>query len=340
MLAMFMLTAAAAVLPKPGELKSFEDWAVGCDNVRRCTAVSLMEMESGENQLTLQIARPGGRSDGATLTIANIENRKPGELTLVADGTVTIGSAALQGDDGPFRLSLSRDMIAKLRAARTAELRDGSGASLGGASLRGLVASLLYMDDRQGRAKTETALIASGKLPATNVPLPPDAPAIWTRTAPKDATFPLSVKDITALQARTGCDAERRGEEGGAAFRLDGRMWLALVPCGMGAYNLMSVPVLVSRGNVARRMKVAEFDFAPGFTEPGGPPVLVNAEWDASTGRLSSYAKGRGLGDCGSAEEYVWDGRRFRLTSKIAMEECRGVIDWIPVWQAKVALRK
>ena len=73
-------------------------------------------------------------------------------------------------------------------------------------------------------------------------------------------------------------------------------MWLALVPCGMGAYNLMSVPVLVTRGNVARRMKVAEFDFAPGFTEPGGPPVLVNAEWDASTGRLSSYAKGRGLG--------------------------------------------
>lgn len=340
MLALFMLAAAAAILPKPGELKSFEDWSVGCDNVRRCTAVSLMEMESGENQLTIEIERGADASDAALLSIANIEHRKAGELTLVADGIVTIGSASLSGENDPFQFRLTSDMVAKLRAARTAELRDAGGASLGGTSLRGLVAALLYMDDRQGRAKTETALIASGRLPASAVPPPPSPPAIVPRRLPGSASFVLTAKDVSVLQGRTGCDAEQGGQESGAAYRLDGGTWLALVPCGSGAYNLMTVPVLVNRSNVSRRMKVAEFDYAPGFTEAGGPPVLVNAEWDAATGRLSSYAKGRGLGDCGSAEDYVWDGRRFRLVSKIAMEECRGVIAWIPVWQAKVTPRK
>ncbi len=339
MLAFYVLAAAASVLPKPGELKSFEDWAVGCDNARRCTAVSLMEMESGENQLTVSISRGGGRKDVARLSIANIEDRKSGDLSLVADGTVVIGSAGLKGQDAPFELDLPANAIAKLKAAKTVELRDPAGVSLGGASLRGVVAALLYMDDRQGRAKSETALIALGNRPASALPAPPPVPVIPSKARPNGARLKLSEKDIAALQARTSCDAEQGAAEGHEAYHLSGSTWLALVPCGSGAYNFMSVPVLVNR-SIGRRMKVASFDFAPGFTEAGGPPMLVNADWDTTTGRLSSYAKGRGLGDCGSAETYTWDGSKFRLLSKIAMEECRGVIDWIPVWQATTQIRK
>lgn len=340
MLALYVLAAVAALSPKPGELKSFGDWAVGCDNVRSCTAVSLMEMESGENQLTVSIARGGGRNDPAKLSIANIENRKPGELSLVVDGTLVLGTAVIKGDEDPFVIDLTVDGISHLKAGRAVELRDASGASLGGASLRGVVAALLYMDDRQGRAKTETALIARGPTASSAMPNPPAVPIVPNRMWPKGGTFTLTTRDIATLQVRTGCDAEDGQIAAREAYRLDSRTWLALVPCGSGAYNFTTVPVLVNRGSVSRRMKIAEFDFNPGFTEAGGPPLLVNANWDAETGQLSSYAKGRGLGDCGNAETYVWDGRKFRLLSKIAMEECRGVIEWIPVWQAKVAKRK
>jgi Protein of unknown function (DUF1176) len=340
MLALSLLAAVASLSPKPGELKSFGDWAVGCDNVRHCTAVSLMEMESGENQLTVTIARSGGQNDEAKLSIANIENRKPGELSLVVDGTVTLGSSFIKGEDDPFEISLSTDAIAHLKAGRSVELRDASGASLGGASLKGVVAALLYMDDHQGRAKSETAMIAKGSNAASSLPAPPPLPVVANKLWPKGGTFTLTPKDIAALQSRAGCDAEDNQINSREAYRLDSRTWLALVPCGSGAYNFSSVPVLVTRGSINRKMKIAEFDYVPGFTEAGGPPLLVNAGWDAATGQLSSYAKGRGLGDCGNAETYVWDGRRFRLISKIAMEECRGVIDWIPVWQAKVAKRK
>jgi hypothetical protein len=241
MLATYVLAAVAAMLPKPGELKSFEDWAVGCDNARRCTAVSLMEMESGENQLTVAITRGGGRTDAARLSIANIEDRKAGDLSLVADGTVVIGSARLKSQDAPFELDLPKEGIAKLKAAKTVELRDAAGVSLGGASLRGVVAAMLYMDDRQGRAKSETALIAVGQRPAASLTAPPPIPVIPSKSRPNGPHFRLSAKDIASLQARTACDVEPGASDGHEAYHLNGSTWLALVPCGSGAYNFMSV---------------------------------------------------------------------------------------------------
>ena len=50
--------AAAATAPQPGELKTFRDWIVGCDNGRACQAVALVpESEDGENYLMLVVER-------------------------------------------------------------------------------------------------------------------------------------------------------------------------------------------------------------------------------------------------------------------------------------------
>ena len=108
-----------------------------------------------------------------------------------------------------------------------------------------------------------------------------------------------------------------------------------LIPCGAGAYNYSSVPYVVTGGKAV----LAAFDAVPGWGGEGGPPMLVNAGFDAKTGELGSYAKGRGIGDCGSAETYVWDGTRFRLTEARAMGECRGSINWLTVWRAKAVPR-
>ena len=200
MLAFLMLTAATAMLPKPGDLKSFGDWSIGCDNVHRCTAVSLMEMESGENQLTVAVTRGGDRADMPRLSIANIETRRPGELTMVVDGTVTLGSATPRGEDAPFELTLTPSMIAALKVGKAMELRDAGGASLGGASLKGIVAALLYMDDRQGRAKSETALVASGT-PATATV----GPSFWSQpnsSAQRSSTVPCGTISPPILENR------------------------------------------------------------------------------------------------------------------------------------------
>jgi hypothetical protein len=67
----------------------------------------------------------------------------------------------------------------------------------------------------------------------------------------------------------------------------------------------------------------------------GDAADLTNGGWDPKTRLLGSYEKGRGLGDCGSAESYAWDGRRFRLIEATTMGECRGSHDWITVWTAR-----
>jgi hypothetical protein len=82
-------------------------------------------------------------------------------------------------------------------------------------------------------------------------------------------------------------------------------------------------------GNVAPAGKwtfePAKFDYgATGFSADSKIPLLVNADWDAATQTIGSFSKGRGLGDCGSSESWVWDGTMFRLTDATVMGECRG----------------
>ena len=66
-----------------------------------------------------------------------------------------------------------------------------------------------------------------------------------------------------------------------------------------------------------------------------GTGDITNGDWDPKTRRLSSYEKGRGLGDCGSTENYAWDGARFRLVEQNEMGECRGSADYIRTWTAR-----
>ena len=53
---------------------------------------------------------------------------------------------------------------------------------------------------------------------------------------------------------------------------------------------------------------------------------------------LGSFAKGRGLGDCGDEAQWIWDGRAFQILSMRVMPVCRGVPgdDWPVLYQATV----
>ena len=54
------ITTDAHAVPKPGELKTFTDWAVGCDNTLRCTLGSLLPEMGSEDMITLNLAREPG----------------------------------------------------------------------------------------------------------------------------------------------------------------------------------------------------------------------------------------------------------------------------------------
>src|SRR3546814_16693539 len=78
------------------------------------------------------------------------------------------------------------------------------------------------------------------------------------------------------------------------------------------------------------------FDLQPGWgMKEDGYPMLVNYGWDAARSTLSSYTRGRGLGDCGGAETYVWAGRQFRLVDARSMGECRCAMKWSTTWRVR-----
>ncbi len=339
---MLMLIALLSALnaPSPGDLKSFGDWTIGCDNGRACRAVSLMEMETSENQLTLQISRGPLAADVAQIRIANIEKREPGQtVRFIVDGKMTVATVTFPADGDAIILTLDQNLATLLQTGRRLELRDGGNTRLGGTSLNGLKDALAAMDAQQGRSNTVTALAQIGPMPAAAIPAAPSLPIVTPRKPPKGNSLKLTPDDTKRLLEIGACDTGDEQPIAAEAVRLDGKTWLGLIPCAQGSYNIMTAPVLISGQAKARKAKLAEFDFLPSASASVTSPLLANANWDPATGELTSYTKGRGLSDCGSAETYVWDGRRFRLISQIAMGDCRGVLDWIPTWRAKVRRR-
>lgn len=324
-----------------GKVMTFTDWTVGCDNGLACQAVALMADGSYENSLSLVITRPAGAGAPLAIEMSGFTT-KADRYRVVIDGKVAqtgnmqVGSETIKVS-GLDALKLARAM-AKGKAMR---LIDGSGADLGAASLAGASAALRYIDAEQGRASSRNAVVAIG--PKMAMAKKVVLPVITAKKiAPTDMLPDASA--LVALSESSPCAAERFGSTQDTAFSLGagpgGPQALVLLNCGAGAYNFSS-GVYIGQADKSGKWTFAPaaFDYgAGGFSEDSKIPILVNADWDAATQTISSYAKGRGIGDCGSSETYLWDGTAFRLTSAAAMDECRGSLDWIPVWRAEVKL--
>lgn len=333
MFTLALIAAAAASSPAPGQLRTFTDWIVGCDNGRACQASGLF---------------PGDDFDALTLAVARGAEREARPRIWINTGDLAVASLAADGRKLPVRLVAAQgvtsihpdDAFAFVEAAKAAArlgLLDASGAEVGHASLAGLNAALLYMDDRQKRVGTVTALIRKGAQPAGAVPSPPALPLIVSPPVPKAPPRRLSRADIAREQVAHECDVSESEDFAPTHVRLDARTTLALLPtpCDNGAYNFFGSALLVDQSG---KVRPARLD-SPAGMSPENDNSLVNAYWDDATRRLSTYEKGRGLGDCGTMQSFAWDGVRFRLVERRDMGECRGSTDYITTWRAAVSRR-
>lgn len=330
-LALFAATAAAS--PAPASLKTFGDWIVGCDNGRACGARSLLPDDDLE-ALTFSIDRGAGAADAPTIDLTSDND---GVVALTADGKRL--AVRLSTVNGVTRV-VGTDAFAFIEGIKPAKrmgLLNAKGAEVSHASLSGLNAALLYMDEQQKRLGTVTALVRKGAKPASAVPATPVLPVIASPVAAKMAPRLLTKANLAAILKPLECEPEAGDDYQPVYARLDARTTLAIVPhpCGNGAYNYFSYAFLVD--NAGKYVR-ARFD-APTGMGPDDDGTLVNADWDAKLNLVTTYAKGRGIGDCGSAQTFAWDGTRFRLSEQADMGECRGSTDYITTWRAKVVRR-
>lgn len=349
-------TETAASTPTQGpvqpEIRQFREWHAVCDNGNRCAAYTgsdqggwlMVRMDAGGE------ARP---EILAGLSALSGEDAVEG-LRLGIDGQArTLGSGNRE-TGSPLAAGEVRGALADLAAARDLSLSLGE--TRAALPTAGASAALLWIDERQGRLGTTTALIRRGDRPATAVPAAPPLPQV--QAAPSvdqgslaGAADPMEDGDtagiplpaaVEALERVKACRAETSYnaylQKAIFAARLGEDVQLWGVPCFSGAYNAGYDLYLTDGQGGSPRL--AEFPTwqakAPAEGDIAGEG-LVNPVYDARTNTLRHFPRGRGLGDCGTMQSWTWTGRAFVLNAERTMGECWGIAPdlWPTTWRTR-----
>ena len=291
----------------------FRDWMAVCDNVNRCVALT------------------GSGGDGAWL---KVEIGPEGD----ARPTVSFGAADFRDGEAAARPALTvdgsppgADAVSALGRGRRATITGFGRArpvSLGGAA-----AAFLWIDEQQRRLGTTTALIRRGDA----------APRAVEPARERPRVTPLRISGggsgderpvPAALEALPAVKECRVDVPDGQArvWRIGVEKLLWEVPCYRGAYNAGSRLFIAGPdGDDAHPLGLPVARGEP-------TPFIVNGDFDPESGLLTSFDKGRGVGDCGVARAWAWTGRGFVLTGEAAMEECWGLPsdEWPVLYEAVV----
>lgn len=329
--------ATQAQATATSESKTFRDWYAVCDNGQACAAYTggstgwiLVSQDAGpEAQPVVRFGMWGGEGP--------MESR----LTLVIDGKRHRGVAG-PADTGSALVAAGevRAVLAELAAGKTLSITNG--AESVALPVAGSSASLLWIDERQRRLDTVTALIRRGDAPASRVPSAPALPIVTPAPAVSQAGFdtpaePLNDENATgatpsaALEAlldvqecRRNLDFNEYVQKAVTAARLDASTELWGIPCDSGAYNASYAFYLTGPNGSAPRL--ATFPGSGGMSDEATDPWLVNPVYDPETRTLMSFAKARGLGDCGTMQTWTWTGRAFVLSREQVMQDCWGMV--------------
>ncbi len=336
--------AVAPVLQIRPETKTFRDWSATCGNDGTCWAFGFApEFAAGWVRISLA---PGPNAQPQILFgyWPDGEAKGAGDLSLTIDGraySAVLGAAS----DAESPIGEIRDGArAALDALAQGKVMIIRGASTQEVSLHGAAAALLWIDEKQGRLDTPTALIRRGDRPAALVPVAPPLPTVTPAPAVEQAGFGDQNQRLpAALRARTEVGDCLKASvipavsEMVMSARLDARTELWAVPCGSGAYNLTHYWYLTGPDGRDPRPAILAGSDGPDSDRVMPDNATINGAYDPKTRTLSAFAKGRGIGDCGAAQTWAWTGQGFTLTQESVMGECAGVPSdlWAVSWRTR-----
>ena len=325
--------------------KAIKDWVGGCDNTRHCTAIGLAPAD-GERYALLHFERGPAADDEVTRIRLRVDHEisRKNSWILQADDAELLqfnDMHLVDADSGAgidIVIEATDELEAMMGAMRSADTLTvvGDGGPVGSISLAGASAIMLWIDEQQGRLGTTSALVRKGEKSPRTVPPAVALPRLVGKPAeplgPEDAA-PLGDSVRAGLPADT-CepldpDSSMRDE----AWDVGDRTLVKLL-CYRGAYNYGSSWFLVDGKTITPL--TFPTPSANGSATMDSTTDLVNADLAADSGRLRSFSKGRGIGDCGDSGEWRWDGQRFQLASYVLMGDCRGVATdlWPVLWRS------
>ncbi|MEJ8631029.1 hypothetical protein P0F65_16600 [Sphingomonas sp. I4] len=305
------VAAAPDSSPRPGGLKLFRDWIVACDNGRACESASLATQDSALQDVGLIVARDGaGR---VTVRVRDMTGRAKTASVRVDGRTVASTTLDRDGEGCGRARPPPRWSRRSAGAARRDPDPDQSWRLAercgGGLALYGRPAEARGHDHRADRARLcppsrHGARLAAGACRHA---------AAWRGRRSRHRHR----RSTPSLWLRGGRWQSVQRRRAPARRAIDPRP--DVLRCG--AYNYLVKPLIWRDG----RLTPASFDFAYHF---GETPIPASPKsWSTSPGRppvACPVGEGPGLGDCGDAQTFGWDGTRFRLLEAARMTECRG----------------
>jgi hypothetical protein len=306
----------------------FKDWMVACRlETGYCSAITYINPNPGDGSVADYWLRVGRHRDADHWEISVTTIKTQPQITsyfyaeaagesfnFVRGGTAVAYGAVydffLIGDEAN---KLFQNMIAGDKLLLNFDAENNQYASID-FSLSGLSASLLWIDDQQSKVGT----------PRVAGPAP-----LNLEIAEPKMELPQSIpSDLLAYHAQKS-DCDKFGETINAndweVHQLDNSKLLYMIPCGSGAYNFaFSFYIEDTQTNVYSRLLFADYWEPNGW---GGTDVLINAYFDPQNKTISSYYKGRGLGDCGNSGLWQWAEYSFKLVKFNAKAECDGMLE-------------
>lgn len=343
-------TTGAAIRP---EDRTFRDWYASCDNGNACSAYT--GSDNGGFLLVRQGAGPQARPEvlvGAS-AFAGADT--------VEGMTLTIDGQAIRLDAGPrdsmsYAVPSGQALAVLEQLAGASTIRVGIDATQTDLPTAGASAAFLWIDEKQGRLNTTTALIRRGSGAASTIPAPPVLPTVVVNPAVDQGnlagandpgeqgdeagiTLPASIEALAEVrQCRQDTSYNEYLQKAVMAGRLSAETELWGVPCDSGAYNAM-YDFYVSGPNGTDPEKVLFPSWEPRERVEGDivGEGLVNPVFDARTNTIRHFPRARGLGDCGIQQTWGWTDGGFVLTEERSMGNCWGMASnlWPTTWRTR-----
>ncbi|QKV17158.1 DUF1176 domain-containing protein [Oricola thermophila] len=308
------------------EFKRIRDISVDCSDALSC---DLSTYNAQSELYTVIFRRRASRDAPVELVLGVRETLAPGsEVTMRIDGAEVV---RLPVSELSYRAAVYEYIfrgeaeISKLiEYAKTGmdlrvSYRTRGTETVSAFSLSGFIAGLIFMDEVQGRVGREDALYAAAGTPDR------DAAPVREITSFSEIPFQIRGHFSDMPSARCGgMDEDRFADLGGFEARTGDSVYLVGLPCGPGgAYN-QPFAFWERTGSSFRAVALPVMS-AEG---PTTSELAWNISWDQERRELTGFFKGRGLGDCGSFDRWIWterdEGFAFVLVESRVKAECDG----------------
>ena len=310
------VTSKAAKSAAQAVVFTHKDWELACDNTRTCRAVGYHRDGDRDNPLALLLERQAGV---ATVTTAKLmlgyygDNETPpmpASLDVLVNGR-SLGTMAVVKNSGIAELNATQTAAVLLALPKVADVQFVAGKNRWKLSGDGATAVLLKMDEVQGRVGTATALVKKGNASddgvLSSLPVPIVRMGVMDASKPVDKRLAATIKPLLNPAKDSDCADLAKTDDAkplqiwrvnAAKLMVSARCWSAAYNFGYGYWLVNDKP-------------------------PYQPQLITDSGSDYSNGIISANHKGRGLGDCWSSNEWVWNGIDFTHSSESTTGMCK-----------------